>query len=242
MPIHFRCRHCRVRLSITRRKAGMQITCPSCTQQIRVPRLDQARSAKASHQDKAGGKPIPPLPTNASSEQPAFATASSSSIGKHEAPPPPLGAPSPGPVAVPLSAPQRGAGEQRFLSTAGRGVVDEPVSQPRQLGIPVSPGVPSPAPVTGTSTRSGTTRPTSSAEPPLFEKDIDTLLNALPDPQPSSRRKPAPAASSGIDAAMVLDQAGPPSEQTQRIMAIVAIAFTLAVLAFLAGLFVSLHH
>jgi biopolymer transport protein ExbD len=47
MPIQFRCTHCNQRLSVTRRKAGAEVACPSCAKQVRVPTLDEARSAAA---------------------------------------------------------------------------------------------------------------------------------------------------------------------------------------------------
>lgn len=39
MPIVFRCQQCRQKLSITSRKAGEQVRCPSCAAQVRVPTL-----------------------------------------------------------------------------------------------------------------------------------------------------------------------------------------------------------
>ncbi len=39
MPIHFRCKHCDSKLSITRRKTGVQIQCPSCYKYLVVPAL-----------------------------------------------------------------------------------------------------------------------------------------------------------------------------------------------------------
>jgi hypothetical protein len=57
--------------------------------------------------------------------------------------------------------------------------------------------------------------------------------------QPS--RKQRSQATTGVDAAMVLDNRGPPSEYVQRLTSIVVIAFTLVVLAFLAGLFIAIR-
>ncbi|RLS25039.1 MAG: hypothetical protein DWH70_05995 [Planctomycetota bacterium] len=37
MPIHFRCNYCDSKLSITRRKGGLQVQCPSCYKYIKVP-------------------------------------------------------------------------------------------------------------------------------------------------------------------------------------------------------------
>lgn len=39
MPIHFKCRYCDSKLSITRRKGGLQVQCPSCYKYVRVPTL-----------------------------------------------------------------------------------------------------------------------------------------------------------------------------------------------------------
>jgi biopolymer transport protein ExbD len=37
MPIQFRCDHCGQLLSISRRKAGEEVTCPQCVKRVRVP-------------------------------------------------------------------------------------------------------------------------------------------------------------------------------------------------------------
>lgn len=37
MPIHFRCKYCDSKLSITRRKGGLQVQCPSCYKYVKVP-------------------------------------------------------------------------------------------------------------------------------------------------------------------------------------------------------------
>ncbi|MCX8138401.1 MAG: hypothetical protein N3E46_01800 [Gemmataceae bacterium] len=76
-------------------------------------------------------------------------------------------------------------------------------------------------------------------EPPLFERDIDSLLGPIQDMQPS--RKQRSQAATGVDATMILDHRGPPSEYVQRLTSIVVIAFTLMVLAFLAGLFIAIR-
>lgn len=41
MPIHFRCKYCDSKLSITRRKGGLQVQCPSCYKYVRVPALTE---------------------------------------------------------------------------------------------------------------------------------------------------------------------------------------------------------
>jgi biopolymer transport protein ExbD len=45
MPIQFRCSTCQQLLSISRRKAGQQVFCPSCTAVLQVPTLEQAQLA-----------------------------------------------------------------------------------------------------------------------------------------------------------------------------------------------------
>lgn len=42
MPIKFRCPSCRQTLSVTRRKAGQNVTCPACEAEVRVPDLEAA--------------------------------------------------------------------------------------------------------------------------------------------------------------------------------------------------------
>lgn len=39
MPIHFKCKYCDSKLSITRRKGGLQVQCPACYKYVRVPTL-----------------------------------------------------------------------------------------------------------------------------------------------------------------------------------------------------------
>ena len=39
MPIHFRCNYCDSKLSITRRKGGLQVQCPSCYKYVKVPAI-----------------------------------------------------------------------------------------------------------------------------------------------------------------------------------------------------------
>ena len=46
MPIVFRCEHCQQKLSVTSRKAGRTVTCPSCQGQITVPETDAPRKLK----------------------------------------------------------------------------------------------------------------------------------------------------------------------------------------------------
>lgn len=56
MPIQFRCVHCRQRLSVTRRKAGHEVSCPTCDETIRVPSLEEAQAALAV-KESAAAKP-----------------------------------------------------------------------------------------------------------------------------------------------------------------------------------------
>ena len=52
MPIRFRCSHCNQLMGIARRKAGMQVQCPTCHAQVVVPKSDAAEPPES-----------PPLPT-----------------------------------------------------------------------------------------------------------------------------------------------------------------------------------
>lgn len=52
MPIHFRCTSCQLLLSITRRKAGQPVNCPSCGAKIVVPTIEEAQ--------RAAGEAAPP--------------------------------------------------------------------------------------------------------------------------------------------------------------------------------------
>ncbi len=40
MPIKFRCQHCNQLMGIARRKAGTDVTCPTCNGVLRVPFQD----------------------------------------------------------------------------------------------------------------------------------------------------------------------------------------------------------
>jgi phage FluMu protein Com len=47
MPIRFRCQYCNQLLGIARRKAGMQVECPTCHGHVTVPETDAAAAAAA---------------------------------------------------------------------------------------------------------------------------------------------------------------------------------------------------
>lgn len=47
MPIHFRCNYCDSKLSITRKKGGLQVQCPSCYKYVRVPTLTEGNATPA---------------------------------------------------------------------------------------------------------------------------------------------------------------------------------------------------
>jgi hypothetical protein len=56
MPIRFRCQHCRQMLGIARRKAGQQVSCPSCQKSLTVPATDDPDLSPE------GGVPAPASP------------------------------------------------------------------------------------------------------------------------------------------------------------------------------------
>lgn len=47
MPIHFKCKYCDSKLSITRKKAGLQVQCPACYKYLVVPPLPEEKSSSA---------------------------------------------------------------------------------------------------------------------------------------------------------------------------------------------------
>lgn len=47
MPIQFRCHNCRQVLSITSKKAGTMVACPSCREPTRVPTMEEVQAALA---------------------------------------------------------------------------------------------------------------------------------------------------------------------------------------------------
>ncbi len=64
MPIQFRCTTCNQLLSISRKKAGVEILCPKCTTLTRVPQIAEAEDAGDSPlepQVKAVPRPAPPI-------------------------------------------------------------------------------------------------------------------------------------------------------------------------------------
>jgi biopolymer transport protein ExbD/phage FluMu protein Com len=75
MPIQFRCQHCNQKLSITRRKAGSDVKCPTCAKPIRVPTLEEAAAVLAARQAAqdstrtAGSEPVTKQAENRAVEQ-----------------------------------------------------------------------------------------------------------------------------------------------------------------------------
>lgn len=51
MPIVFRCGHCNQKLSVTRRKAGRTVTCPSCQGEITVPEAGSPSKSRSADVD-----------------------------------------------------------------------------------------------------------------------------------------------------------------------------------------------
>jgi len=259
MPIQFRCSHCRARLSITRRKAGMTTTCPRCRQEVRVPEIDRNPTTQLAERSSPGTGPTGsnPLPDGGSEaalfqspSPPSGGEATSSGPSPLSSPPvppplPPLSSAPPmavTPVPVPPSAPT--------VSPVSAIPVPPPLptkkvphpapNPPDDLRV-----VPPPTRSAESATRSAENTPkprparpaAGSHEPPLFERDIDALLGSLQGTPASRKQRSQPT--TGVDAAMILDNRGPPSEYAQRITSIVVIAFTLVVLAFLTGLFIA---
>lgn len=60
MPIRFRCSHCGQMLSVSRKKAGGEATCPQCVQRIRIPDLPE--EAGAGPAPAVGGAAAAPAP------------------------------------------------------------------------------------------------------------------------------------------------------------------------------------
>ncbi|MEZ6068521.1 MAG: biopolymer transporter ExbD [Planctomycetaceae bacterium] len=54
MPIQFRCHNCKQVLSITSKKAGVKISCPSCREETRVPTMEEVQAAIAAQQEVKG--------------------------------------------------------------------------------------------------------------------------------------------------------------------------------------------
>ncbi len=55
MPIQFRCTHCGQLLSISRKKAGSEVTCPQCVHRTAVPNLEPTVAAPVSARDDESG-------------------------------------------------------------------------------------------------------------------------------------------------------------------------------------------
>jgi len=94
LPIQFRCTTCNQLLSISRKKAGVEILCPKCTTLTRVPQLESASDAPPA--------PVPPAPP--------VTPPKSESRSRRETPPPvvepPVDPPVPGPAFETTPAPQ----------------------------------------------------------------------------------------------------------------------------------------
>jgi|GEM_PF-1613330 len=261
MPIQFRCPHCRARLSITRRKAGMTTTCPRCRQEVRVPEIDRNPTTRLAEPPSpgtgsTGSIPLPEGRSEAAlfpSPSPREAGEATSSgpfpLSSPPVPPPlpllssapPLAVtPAPVPPPVPTVSPVPALPVPPPLPT--QRVPRSVPNPPNDLRV-VPPATRSAESATRSAENAPKSRPARSAaashEPPLFERDIDALLESLQDTPASRKQRSQPT--TGVDAAMILDNRGPPSEYAQRITSIVVIAFTLVVLAFLTGLFIAMR-
>ncbi len=223
MPIQFRCPHCRVKLSIARRKAGTCVNCPSCQQRVLVPipqELAEAAEPALTHDppDDEVGLPVPP-PL-------ALTDRSGVAEGKSAPSNPPefVSASRAAPAATP-------AAERR---TPGSPI---PLAAPP----PIRPNVPPPVPAAaGQRQNLNKSRKHAAEADPLFERDLDSLLNEL-NPEPVSVATPARPPTAGMDASLLMNSPAPDPEHARRMTAMIAIVFTLIVLAFLAGLFIALY-
>lgn len=264
MPIHFRCTHCRAHLSITRRKAGKTTTCPRCGQEVRVPEVDSNPTRSLAERPSPGGGSAQALQTDQGEGGASGASPSLSGKGRSLSPlellpleplssPPPRESPplrpagiAPAPIPPPLPVtPQVAAVPQAPLASVPPPLPARVVVPPPPSGAG-GPPVPPPhsrdiKPAARSGEKAAKSRSVRSApadnEPPLFERDIDSLLGPIQNTQPFRKSRSQPA--TGMDAAMILDNRGPPSEYVQRLTSVVVIAFTLVVLAFLAGLFIA---
>ena len=64
MPIRFRCPHCGRKLSISRRQAGSEVSCPSCQERLHVPEEQGPASPVDSDAAKdATGLAVSPAPS-----------------------------------------------------------------------------------------------------------------------------------------------------------------------------------
>jgi phage FluMu protein Com len=116
MPIRFRCWHCNQLLGIARRKAGTQVQCPTCRNQVTVPETDQP-------DDKVPAA-APPLFERDDFEAYLHEAAGASLPGR-SVPPPPVPPP---PAPLPAAAP--GAFEPH---------IPPPVSVPAEVGLIITP-------------------------------------------------------------------------------------------------------
>lgn len=70
MPIGFRCHHCNQKLSVSRKKAGADVTCPTCAETTTVPTLAEAAAAKREQQQLDEADPDATLPEQESERSP----------------------------------------------------------------------------------------------------------------------------------------------------------------------------
>jgi hypothetical protein len=59
MPIRFRCSHCHQLMGIARRKSGTEVQCPTCRQNVVVPKEDEVEATSAP-QPRAAAEPGKP--------------------------------------------------------------------------------------------------------------------------------------------------------------------------------------
>jgi hypothetical protein len=77
MPIRFPCPHCRQKLSISSKRAGMTATCPRCQKELTVPAAERVASAAAHTAGQAAASPpaegVSPLPEDTETDDNPYA-------------------------------------------------------------------------------------------------------------------------------------------------------------------------
>ena len=88
MPIRFACEHCNSVLSVSSRKAGLDVTCPKCRQKTPVPQVVRETAAVGAATKPISEAPSPSLPAPAAAEDVAAPTSEPSTVAEVESVPP----------------------------------------------------------------------------------------------------------------------------------------------------------